>query len=235
MVISVSSKKPSPCISRRPCDTARLQETWNVGCRLKIYIQDRGEIIEFGTFKGGSAAVLLQESKDEKYLHLFDSFQGMPDVNIQDNFHKKGDFADTQATQVQRGLEKFGNNFELHVGFFADTIPEIEASRPGIQFSLVHIDADLYESILDALKYCYPRMASGAIIVFDDYGSPTCLGAKKAVDEFFENKPETVMQLSGPQYGCVIGGGNIIKKLGENMSFLSRGGSLGRWIFDRSE
>jgi O-methyltransferase len=36
-------------------------------------------------------------------------------------------------------------------------------------------------------------------MVFDDYGFPTCPGARKAVDEFFANKPETPIVLDTGQ------------------------------------
>src|SRR5688500_3777176 len=80
-----------------------------------------GDIIEFGTFRGGSAGVILQEMPREKTLHLCDSFEGMPEVAPQDNFHRKGDFAETSEERVRSGLSELGDNFEMHVGFFADT------------------------------------------------------------------------------------------------------------------
>lgn len=167
-----------------------------------------GDVIEFGTYKGGSAGVMLQNLPTNKVLHLFDSFEGMPDVSIQHDFHKKGDFAETGADRVSEGLAKLGYNFELHVGYFSATIPEMEKTE-NLVFSMAHIDADLYYSILEALRFCYPRMTNGGVIIFDDYGSPTCPGAKKAVDEFFSGKPERVVNLTGPQYGTLVGGGDL--------------------------
>jgi O-methyltransferase len=41
---------------------------------------------------------------------------------------------------------------------------------------------------LDALEFIWPRLVSGGFIVFDDYGFPTCPGAREAVDEFFDAK-----------------------------------------------
>src|SRR5829696_4143343 len=42
-----------------------------------------GDIIEFGTFQGGSAGVILQSLDSSKTLHVCDSFEGTPLVSTQ--------------------------------------------------------------------------------------------------------------------------------------------------------
>jgi O-methyltransferase len=189
-----------------------------------------GDIIEFGTFRGGSAGVILQEMTREKTLHLCDSFEGMPEVAPQDNFHRKGDFAETSEDRVRSGLSELGSNFEMHVGFFSDTFAELQ-KRTSLQFSLAHIDVDLYESVRDCLKYCYPRMARGGIIILDDYGAPTCLGAKLAADEFFADKVEQIVPLSHPSFGCVVGGGDAFNVLVTRTGFIPSLPAIRRKIF----
>ena len=39
-------------------------------------------------------------------------------------------------------------------------------------------------------------------LVFDDYGFPSCAGARRAVDEFFANKPEVPLCL--PTGQCLV-------------------------------
>ncbi len=170
-----------------------------------------GDVIEFGTYRGGSAGVILQELDSDKTLHVCDSFEGMPDVASEDNFHKKGDFAGTDASTVEAGFRSLGTKFKMHVGFFQDTIKAL--SKDDIRFSFAHIDVDLYESVRDCLEFCYPRMSPGGIIILDDYGAPTCLGAKQAANEFFETRIEEITPLSQPSYGVVVGGGNAFEAL----------------------
>jgi O-methyltransferase len=179
---------------------------------LQITKDIQGDVIEFGSFRGGSAGVVLQQLPTNKTLHVCDSFEGMPNVSEKDNFHREGDFADTGFNRVKEGLSKLGQNFQLHKGFFSDTIPEMEKD-PSLTFSLAHIDADLYESIKECLAFSYPRMKRGAVMIFDDYAAPSCLGAKDAVDEFFHSKPEKVVPLSAPAWGCIIGGGDAYREL----------------------
>lgn len=171
-----------------------------------------GDVIEFGTFRGGTAGVILQNLAADKVLHVCDSFQGMPQVAAEDNYHQQGDFAETGEENVVRGLARLGTNFNAHVGFFCDTIPKMEKEGPD-RIAFAHIDADLYESVLEALEFCYPRMATGAGIILDDYGAPSCLGAKQAADEFFASRKESIVTLSQPSHGCLIGGGDLFKAL----------------------
>jgi O-methyltransferase len=54
---------------------------------------------------------------------------------------------------------------------------------------------DIYKSIVDSLNFIWPRLSSGGIIVFDDYGFPTCPGAREAVDDFFSGKSAIPLRL----------------------------------------
>jgi len=58
---------------------------------------------------------------------------------------------------------------------------------------------DIYQSIHDCCHHIYPRLSPGAMMVFDDYGFPSCPGARKAVDEFFHDKPERPLVLPTAQ------------------------------------
>ena len=51
------------------------------------------------------------------------------------------------------------------------------------------------ESIRDAVEYVYPRLVPGGCLIFDDYGFPSCPGARQAVDELFANRPEVPLCL----------------------------------------
>lgn len=130
---------------------------------------------EVGTYKGASAYLLSKVLKGP--LHVFDTFEGMPSSSEKDT-HKKGDFAD--VGDAIGFLEK--NGISVHKGFFPETAVHGE-------YSFVNIDVDVYQSVRDCLEYFVPRLKNGGIIICDDYGEPTCKGAKEAWDEYFTNKP----------------------------------------------
>ena len=50
----------------------------------------------------------------------------------------------------------------------------------------MHIDVDLYEPVRDCLKYFYPKLEKGGVMINDDFNSPLFPGAGKAWHEFFE-------------------------------------------------
>ena len=54
---------------------------------------------------------------------------------------------------------------------------------PDTKLSLIRIDADWYQSTLDAITNTYPRLSPGGYIIIDDY---LLEGCKKAVDEYID-------------------------------------------------
>jgi O-methyltransferase len=161
--------------------------------RQSIHLQ--GDVAEFGVYKGGTAYMMGKWLKGSgKKLHLFDTFDGMPEANkTYDNYFRKGDFSDTDLEAVRKLVADF--DVTLHAGTFQQTT----AAAEGKKFCFAHIDADLYESVLFATEFVYPRMPPGAVIVYDDYGWQDCAGAKIAVDEFYKNRPEKPILVRGHQ------------------------------------
>ena len=107
----------------------------------------------------------------------------MPQTDPAKDYHKQGEFSDTSAEAVKEYVSSHGN-CEIRKGYMPDTFRGLESS----QIAFVHIDVDIYRSILDSLQSVWPRLSVGGFIVFDDYGFPSCPGARFAVDEFFSGK-----------------------------------------------
>lgn len=155
-----------------------------------------GDLAELGVYKGGTAKLLAltMAPRASKTLHLFDTFTGMPPVEAGTDRHSEGDLGDTSMQAVQRTLQGC-ENVQIYPGFFPDTAGPIENSG----FCMVHIDADIYQSVMDSCVFFYPRLEKNGIMVFDDYGFRSCPGARKAVDEFFSDKPEHPLYLPSGQ------------------------------------
>jgi len=147
-----------------------------------------GDMAEAGVYRGGTAAVMLAASKS-KHLHLFDTFEGLP--------HGEGKFETGEwlgsVDDVRTNLSQWPDRVALHKGLFPASAAGLEPAR----FSFVHLDLDLYDSTLAALEWFWSRLVSGGILLSHDY--PLVDGVVRAVHEFFDNKTEPFIPLSGNQ------------------------------------
>lgn len=158
----------------------------------------KGNLAEVGVFRGGTAK-LICEVKGSNNLYLFDTFEGLPKPSEADKESKfeEGEFKETSLEEVNKYLSKY-SNFSLIKGLFPKSVPKYLFKK---KFIFVHLDVDLYESTLESLKFFYPRMESGGIIISHDYSTHN--GVKQAFDEYFKNKPELVIELPESQ-GLVV-------------------------------
>ena len=173
--------------------TGHLQQNPAEGCQLvsalRATARVQGDIAEVGTSRGGSAR-LIGEYSSGKTIHVFDTFEGLPDPGPQDPRFSKGAYS-CSLEKVQEYLK--GLPVEFHQGIF----PHSAANVRNRHFSFVHLDVDLYQSTMDCLNFFYPRLSLGGIIISHDY--TTAEGVDLAFDEFFSDKPETPMELIGYQ------------------------------------
>jgi hypothetical protein len=151
-----------------------------------------GDIAELGVAYGGSAK-LLSTVCPKKIIHLFDTFQGLPAPGEKDPHFNESQYS-SSLSEVKKIL--MGHNCLFHPGHFPETASEVN----NVKFSLVNLDADLYQSTRDGLEFFYPRMVPGGVIHGHDYAAAK--GVRDAFDEFFANKIEPVIELPGNQ--CIV-------------------------------
>ncbi|MGB7992143.1 TylF/MycF/NovP-related O-methyltransferase [Methanoregula sp.] len=170
-------------------------EAYQIYMAAKITEKVPGDIAEVGVYKGGSAKIICS-AKGKRALHLFDTFAGLPQVDEVDAVWPfyKGKFA-ASYDEVKTYLAQEKNVF-LYKGIFPDTSGPVEDKK----FSFVNLDVDTYNSTKQCLEFFYPRMNSGGVIVSHDY--LTAPGVRKAVDEYFADKPEPVVETAASQ--CIV-------------------------------
>ena len=154
-----------------------------------------GDMAEIGVYQGGSAK-LICEAKKKRNLFLFDTFEGLPDVSDVDThfgkkFWKKNQFNNTSEQQIRIFLKDY-DNVKIVKGVFPNSAEPIENAK----FSFVHLDVDLYKSTVDCLRYFFPRMINGGIILIHDFHTD---GIKKAIKEFSSENPIHIIDLNGTQ------------------------------------
>ncbi len=162
----------------------------------------RGEIVEFGIFKGNSFfrwikfRDLLEQTNSRKIIG-FDIFGDFPEANFEDDKLKRDAFVEEtnggksisfeEITELlkKQNLQK---NVEIVKGDILQTLDQYIEDNPHLKISLLHIDVDLYEPSKVILEKLYSKVTKGGIIVLDDYGA--FAGTNKAVDDFFKDKVE---------------------------------------------
>jgi Macrocin-O-methyltransferase (TylF) len=134
----------------------------------------------------------------------FDNWAGFTGFSPQDGAEKEeagksvggfnpGDF----KRELLNALDIFDNDrfvpwkprVKLIDGDITRTVPSFLNDNPGVRFSLVHFDCDLYEPTHAALNAIWPKLARGGIVLFDEYGIHDWPGETAAVDEFLADKP----------------------------------------------
>lgn len=169
-------------------------EAYQIFMAVKKISKIKGDIAEVGVYQGGSAKIIC-EAKRNKSLHLFDTFEGLPEVTAKDSpwFHKG---------QYKSSLENVKDYLKgyKHVYFYPGHFPSTGSSIKNKKFTFVHLDVDIFKSTIDCLKFFYPKMSRGGCIISHDYVSSR--GVRKAFDEFFQDKPEPIIELSGSQ--CLV-------------------------------
>jgi O-methyltransferase len=170
-------------------------EAYHIFMAVKRTQKVPGDIAEVGVYKGGSAKIICS-AKGDKTLHLFDTFEGLPkvdDIDMVWPFYE-GKFA-ASFDDVKNYL-KNDSNVHFYKGIFPDTSDPVKDTK----FSMVNLDVDCYESTKLCLEFFYSRMNPGGIILSHDY--MTAPGVKKAFDDFFDGKPEPVLETAGSQ--CLV-------------------------------
>ena len=152
-----------------------------------------GDFAEFGVFRGGTAllaANVLKGGRTRRTLHLFDSFVGMPDTRRGEAF-ERGHFSNTSESAVRELIADSGQATVFHVGYIPDTFTGCDIQR----IAFAHVDVDLAQTVRDSVEFVYPRLVPGGVIVFDDYGFPSCSLAREATDAAFDERREKPIYL----------------------------------------
>lgn len=168
--------------------------------------QVQGDVAEIGVFKGFTASflqIIMQENGFSKALHLYDSFEGLPEPSPLENSPFKAEMFRASLSEVETQFRSLGlARPHIHVGLVEDTLPSLLPD----QLSFVHLDLDFMEPMLHAMKAVYPRLTAGAVVVIDDYGYKNLPNVKVVIDEFLEDKPEKVTCLLTQRFPHAIHG-----------------------------
>jgi predicted O-methyltransferase YrrM len=153
-------------------------------------------------------ALAIENARQTRHLHLFDSFEGLPEPTENDGKsaaiysggRNQGNL--TTTNKCQAGLDEVRHlmldqvrvdpsHVHFHVGWFQNTVPAMTNQLGPI--ALLRLDGDWYDSTKICLEHLYPLLSPGGIIVLDDYFYWE--GCRKATDEYrSQNQINDVIQ-----------------------------------------
>ena len=148
-----------------------------------------GQTAEVGVFKG-SFAKYINFLFNNKKLYLFDTFESFSKKESLDEIRSGN--CDTafieifKNTSVSEVLNKmcYPDNIIIKQGLFPDSLNGLEE-----KFAFVSLDVDFEESMLECLRYFYPRMVEGGYIFVHDYNycdSLNLRGIRNAIKRYEE-------------------------------------------------
>jgi O-methyltransferase len=144
-----------------------------------------GDIVEFGCFVGESSKYLMKtiiETKSNKNLFVYDSFEGLPDLSKWEE--NSGWRPRTLKTSEEILIQNFKqNNLPIpiiHKDWFKD-IPDYKIPE---KICFAFLDGDFYDSIFDSLNKIYDKMVHGGKIFFHDYQRNDLPGVEAAIIDF---------------------------------------------------
>ena len=116
-----------------------------------------GLYMEFGVASGSTVNLIASEVPNAVFG--FDSFEGLPEA--WPGYLPKGAFR-------QERLPVVGENVQLVVGSFSETLPRFLEQHPDT-VAFMHVDCDLYSSTKTVFEHVGPLMTAGTVVVFDEY------------------------------------------------------------------
>lgn len=157
-----------------------------------------GAIVECGVFKGASflrfATFQEQFGKKPRKVIGFDTFGKFPSTGFTKDKKARQEFIDEAGessiskSQLLVVAKKKGikTPVELVAGDVLKTVPAYLKAHPNLKIALLNLDTDIYEPAVTILKYLYPRIVKGGILISDDY--KVFPGETKAIDDYFKGK-----------------------------------------------
>ena len=154
--------------------------------------------VECGVSIGLTAFFALREISfhniENFYFHLYDSWEPMKkEFLLESELSSVGKYDNMTIEITKQNLHDFKENTVYHQGYIPNSFNVMPESPEHIVY--LHIDLNAAKPTISTLEYFLPRLEPGGVILFDDYGWMPYFDTKNVVDEFFHDKPGTLLKL----------------------------------------
>lgn len=158
-----------------------------------------GSVAEAGVYRGDFARYINRYFYDRK-LYLFDTFEGFTKEDAEIENSKSPTYVASLEGHLSEGsleatLAKmpYPENVIARVGRFPETAEGISD-----RFAFVNLDMDLYQPTLEGLRFFFPLMSEGGVILIHDYFNKGYPNIERSVNDFEQ-------ELGGRLYKIPVG------------------------------
>lgn len=140
-----------------------------------------GSVAEAGVYRGEFAKYINRYFGD-RTCYLFDTFEGFTDFDIsKEQEESLVDANHLKHVNMDETLAKMPNIDKVvtKVGRFPETAVGITD-----KFAFVNLDMDLYEPTIEGLRFFYPLMSDGGVILVHDYFNKVYPNIEKSIEDF---------------------------------------------------
>lgn len=160
---------------------------------------------EIGVFRGNTTVAIGYAFPDCEIVGV-DLWQEWPSETSYGSLHGKiGKMSQLEWNGIyDEAIAKVPSNCR----FLHESSEQAQAQFPDLFFDFIYIDADhSYEGVKSDLELWYPKVRENGLIAGHDYDGKWdkrgIWGVRRAVDEFFAERGQTVMVRKGLVWGCV--------------------------------
>jgi len=167
-----------------------------------------GDFVEIGVYKGvmvmAMCAKLKQMGITDRYIYLYDTFEGMVEPSDKDKYCHNGLAPDVNNTAVmsRAPIDEVKFNLSLtgypenKIHYVIGDICKTDLEKIPSVIAFLRLDTDWYESTKFELLHFVPNVAENGVITQDDYN--WWKGATDAVNEYLSAHQDIVVRHMKP-------------------------------------
>lgn len=172
-------------------DQVSSVETQKILDIARSHLNSEGDFVEFGCYAGDTSILLAEIIKGtSKKLYLYDSFEGLPEKQAQDQSDIGKDFQKGALTTSKQELKKRFLRANLPVPIIKKAwFSDLKAEDVPAKISFAFLDGDFYNSIKTSFNLIESKLSENTTIIVHDYKNEALPGVAKATDEWLKNHP----------------------------------------------
>ena len=165
--------------------------TWAAEYAIKL----QGDFVECGVNRGFFSTTVMTyidfKSRPDRKFYLFDTFSGLvpEQIKVTDKAAHRRLYPDCYEFVVDSFLSY--SNVVIVKGVVPETLSTVEINK----VAYLSIDMNCAEPEVAALKYFWPKIVKGGIVVLDDYAYSGYQAQKDRADEFARSVNTQILSL----------------------------------------